>query len=481
MFKKISNSKILIIVVPSTYVDSQLVPTGIFPITTLKLISYLKTLNNKVEYIDMRSTKYSHFWKYKPAGLRGKIMLPFMVRGKKTSYLIKSLKEIDFYPDTVILELYSTWNWYSYDIDLAETYINIIKKFFPLARYVLGGDSFRYFSNEIFKTNYEILSGNLYYSIFSQAPYFKIMDKWEYGVFQLMLGCNNNCTFCFNNMNTPFYEEPEKVINYMKNFYKKNKVKTFWCWDPNVLIDKNKFLNFIELFKEANFKSNISFGRGFQPNILNEEDIKKIKDVSFKVTAIPIENATSNIKKYQKSYNVISTIKFINMLKQYKINTRNFMATFMLGYPDDDFNEIMRSLLIGSYLNLEPSPFPIFLAPFQRDMQKYYSLIKHKKLEELHGHLFPLIEDKNVIRYYNLVRFFKKCEKFKDIPKYAYMIDKELRDILMKELEIIPLFVKLCQDVKNSTMEELIKIEKEVTRKRISNAKRYKNKYINFT
>jgi len=264
----------------------------------------------------------------------------------------------------------------------------------------------------------------------------------------------------------------------LKNFYKKNKVKTFWCWDPNVLIVRNKFLRFIELFKESNFNSSISFGRGFQPDILNGEDIKKIKDVSFKVTAIPIENATSNIKKYRKSYNVISTIKFINMLKQYKINTRNFMATFMLGYPDDDFNEIMRSFLIGSYLNLEPSPFPLFLAPFQRDMKKYLSLVKHKKLEELHGHLFPLIEDEKVMRYYNLVKFFKKCEKLEEIPKYANMIDKDLRDILMKELEIIPDFVRMCQNAKNSTPEELIKIEKELKRKKISPFIRYRTKLV---
>ena len=462
MIGKIANSKILIIIVPPTYVESQLIPTGMIPITSLKLISYLKSLNNKVEIINMRSMKYSYLWKNKPAGINNKVLLPVRVKGKKISYLIKNLRELDFKPDMVILELYSTWNWYSYDIDLAETYINIIKNFFPNAKYMIGGDSFKYFQNNLFKPKYEFIGAEIYYQLFRLIPCFEVNEKWTYGIFQLMSGCTNKCTFCFNNKYALMYENPEKVIDYMKEFYKKNRVDIFWCWDPNVLIDKNKFLYFIHLFLKNGFNSSISFGRGFEPDILNENDVKKIKNIKFRVTAIPIENATSNIRKYRKKYNIISTIKFITLLHHYGINTRNFMATFMLGYPDDNFHEIMRSFLIGSYLNLEPSPFPLFLAPFQKDMKKYYHLIKHKKLEELHGHLFPLIEDNKVMKYYNLVKFFKKCEKFEDIPKHIDMIDKELRNILMEELEIIPKFVKMCQNANNSSHEELIKIEKHL-------------------
>jgi FMN-dependent NADH-azoreductase len=467
----LKNSKILLISVPHTYVDVKLCPFHHIPIWSLKFITYLKNFNNKVEYINMLSES-SYYWKNKPAGRKGNVYLPVKVSGKPFSYLVTKLREIDFVPDFIILEIYSTWVFYSFDIDLAEEYISIIKKIFPNSKIILGGDSVRYIPR-YYKSNYDVLDFSMYENSFSFIPSFSVVNNWDYGLFQLESGCHNKCSFCESESMKVLRDNPSNVIKYMEDFYNRYKTNIFWCWDPNVLIFKNMFLEFIDLFKNSKLNNcYLAFGKGFQVNLIDEQLVKEISLIKLKSTTIPIENATSDIYEFNKPYNIISSIKALNLFKEYGFNMKDFIVTFLLGYPEDDFKSIFRSFLTGISLETSVAPFPVFLFPNTTDMKKYYRIVKHKKLEEIHGQLFPLIDDSMVDRYNNLLNFLRRTETLKDIPKNISVLDPQLRDIMNRELDIIPEFIKLCITAKNDSIEELSKIEKEVSMKKISSFKK---------
>jgi len=78
----------------------------------------------------------------------------------------------------------------------------------------------------------------------------------------------------------------------------------------------------------------------------------------------------------------------------------------------------------------------VFLFPNSPDYHNYYYLIKNKDLSELHGQLWPLLSEKDLEKYKNLFKFIE-LSNFKSVKDNLHLLSKDLKEILLRELEIL--------------------------------------------
>jgi len=474
MFTYPENKKILVLSTPATFV-SETVLCNLYqvPVNILKMISFLKSRNNHVSYINLHSGDIeltqpdilSSNWKKKPASIEGNAELDMNIGGRSPEWLKNKLNTIDFKPDYLWISCS-----FSFDYDLVEEYLTIIKERFPYIKVVLGGDFVRSapFLGKKLKADYTF-TGRIVEAD-TMKPDFSVSDYWSYGLFSLHIGCKYNCSFCNISKDSPVSFNVDDVISYMREFYHTYKPKKFWNWDPNILIFPENF----ELFLDKYFKyfndTPVSFGKGFQSNLIQKINLKKYDKDSIKLlsTTIPIESSDINsYTKMKKPYSVISMIKSTNYLMSFNFDLSKSHGTFLLGYPDDNLGSIFRAFLISLKMGIQPTPFPVFLFPNTPDFKKYGKLIKGKDLSLLHGELFPLIPYKELNKYINLLKFLKS-NNFVEVKNNLNLLTPELKGIFYDEIKNIDRFIENCLNAKNDNIEELKKIEDSIKSKKLN-------------
>lgn len=462
------NKKIILLNIPNTYINVSLCPLNQTPITFLKMVSWLEKLKNRVVAIDMHDDN-SWVWKKKKGGIDNSFEFEVKVYGRDYNYLARRLKEVDFIPDEIWIS-----SMFSFDLDLVREFIDVIRKRFKEVKIVIGGDGVRYLGDKEAKDVFKEINDILIYrerikDVYYNKPKWEVKEDWEYGLFQLQTGCVNKCSFCLIGKDSPFTFSPREVISYLKEFYKRYRPHILWNWDPNPLLFYRVFDEFFDLYLSSKIQSILAFGKGFQPDLVRDELMKKISLIGAHNITIPVELATTDIKNISKPYTVISSIKAFDIAKRYGIS-KQIKSTFLFGYPDDNFKAIFRSFLVSIFMDTSPTPFPVYFFPQSLDYFRYSALLKKKDITDLHGELFPLICGKDVGVYKNLLEFFMISD-IKKILNNIYLLTPQLRDIFMRELEVCGKFINLARSVEKDSIENLKKIEKEIYMKKLTKFK----------
>lgn len=468
---------IIIMSTPPTFVEERLCPLGLVPIPILKMVTFLKKLKNRVTYINMHSgealDRYSVVhphevvaWKEKRLCREGNKKALMYVNGKSFKFFQESLKNIEGEPDEFWISCSFTT-----DYDLVGDYIKIVRKKFPDIKVVAGGDFIRFYP-EIQK---KIGADEYFLERIPEAdlcrPDFSVSDKWTYGLFQLQTGCVNKCSFCVIGKDRPVKFDPKEVISYIKEFHNKFNPESYWNWDPNVSLFPKVLDEFLQLYIEAKIPAALNFGKGLQPNLVKEEILRKMAMANTYSVTLPMECANyETTKRLNKPYTIISSIKLLDMAKRAGLKMNECRCTSLLGYPDDDFKSFFRIYISILKYGAAPSPFPVFIFPNSPDYYNYYELIKHKDLSELHGQLWPLLPEKDLEKYKNLFKFIELAN-FRSVKDHLHLLSRDLKEILLRELENSDKFINLCLNAPKDDLEEFKKIEKELNMKRIKKTK----------
>ncbi len=469
------NKRVVCISTPTTFCSNYhkwLCPIGLIPIGVLKLISFLKKHNNEIFFINMYSEEgwekgvedrpnIMCKWKKKKAGIEGKHEREIYIAGKCTEYLVRKLREIGKVDEVWISSSFT------FDYEIVKEYINTIRKIQSGVKIRVGGDFVRAYP-EIARTlgADEVFTNRIYEADICE-PDFSVKEDWKYGLFQLQLGCINKCSFCTISRDRPISFNPQDTIKYMKIFYDKYEPVTFWNFDPNAIVYPKVLEEFLDLYSELSIPVSIKFGKGFQSNLVNENIVEKLKKAKVDLITIPMECASYKVAlRLRKPYTIISSIKALEKAKEKGLVMGSFFCSWVVGYPDDDFSSFFRIFATVIRYKAQPIPFPVFLFPSSSDYHTYYELIKHKDLSELHGELWPLVKDENVERYERFFTFIRFCN-FNEARMNLNLLDKDMKIMLLNELEKVDRFIQLCLEAPKDSIEELKKIEKEITMKKI--------------
>ncbi|HBA59610.1 MAG TPA: hypothetical protein DCZ92_02060 [Elusimicrobia bacterium] len=472
------NKNVAILSTPPTFVGERLCPLGLVPIAILKLVAYLKGRGNRVEYINMHSGDVqdrsapvrpgeSSEWKEKPMGCTGNRKAKMLIHGRSFEYFAQRLKGLEDKPHEIWISCAFT-----FDYDLVRDYVAIARKIHPAAKIVVGGDFVRETPELAKRAGADDWCTERIPEADACAPDFSSEKKWEYGLFQLQLGCVNKCSFCHISMDRPRRFEPDEVLGYMQKFYDRYRPTSFWNWDPNVTLCGRQLGEFLDKFADSPMKgATISFGKGLQPNLVTEELLKKMVRARVYSATLPMESANyETLKRLNKPYTLISSIKTLELAKNAGLQMSECRCTSLLGYPDDDFSSFFRVYLAVLKYKAVPSPFPVYLFPGSPDYKKYYSQLKHKDLADLHGQLWPLLPEKDIDKYLGLFKFIELTD-FRSVKDNLGLLSADLKGKLLQEFERSDRFIDLCLNAKNDTLDEFRRIEKEIAVKKTSRKK----------
>lgn len=454
-----SGKSIAFLNTPFSYEDIPLCPLDVMSANTLKLISFLKQRGNTVCFINMRAHE-SFQWKEVTAGRDGKATSSLRIMGRPRRFLMDELKNMASAPDEIWISCI-----FSFDYEIVLELIEVCRSVYPGSKVVVGGDFIRNAPELIEKIPAIVHVGRILEADLAE-PDFSVEEKWEYGVFQLSIGCPNHCSFCVAGRDRPLALDVDAVIDYMKAFYDRYKPSVFWNWDPNVLVFKNQFQEFLDKFARSGIKASLRFGKGFQPDLVTDDLVRKMADVAVVGASLPIEAADSaTFQRFNKPYSIISSIKMLSSAVKYKFDLRSSQCSFVIGYPEDNFSSIFRVYLTATMIGGKPTPFPVFLFPFSTDYHLYGELLRGRDPAEFHGQRWPLIDSADVPKYKNLLRFLLQPD-LAQASRSLSLLTPDLLDAYQCERDRIEDFIALCRAAPRDSLDELRTIEDKLEVKR---------------
>lgn len=459
-----SNKNIAFISVPPTFVEETRCPLGIIPIGVLKIVSLLKEQKNNVEFINMHAGLFTLFdeiphskWKMKRMGLRGSRHAEMCVAGKGLDYLEEKLRELSFSPDEIWISCS-----FSFDYDLVKEYVDISRKIYPNAKISAGGDFARAGHGIGQMTGADEICEGRIAEADACLPDFSCVPEWKYGLFQLQIGCVNKCSFCHISMDKPQFYDTDKIINYMKEFYDRYHPMCFHNWDPNVALNRPQLTDFLEKYAASGMEASITFGKGLQPNLVDDKIMRLMAKARVNSVTIPLESSSYEAwKRLSKPYSIISSVKLLASAKNAGIPMHECICTSLLGYPDDDLHSFFRLYLTVLSFGALPAPFPVFLFPGAPDYLKYKDILGDKDVSEFHGQLWPLLPDEKIDDYLRLYKFIELTD-IQSIQKNISLLSPEMRNALSDEAGRFRKYIERCLNAKKDTAEEFRKISEDM-------------------
>jgi len=441
---KIKNKNVLLVAPPIVCVDKlqvinypDMMPTGL-----LQIGSILKENGCSVKLINMASPSvyspidYTYF-RDECAGSDNGIKLKTYIFGKNLDFLRDKLKEI-FNPDIIFVSCSITYNY-----KLVFEVIKICKRYFPDSHLILGGNYPSTNPNHAKKSLADEIYIGAVPNIELYNPDLTLLEHVNYLVFRFVTGCKNKCSFCINGKQVLNQYDIDRVIHFIDRSNKKYKLNHISNWDPNVLSNKGRFIEFLKTLKGFN-KIHTNYEMGLQPNLVDESLLKLMKDANVTHFSIPFEaSMTKDFKRLEKPFTIISSIKVLSLAKKYNFLINHSHCCFIIGYPEDDIKNIMRTFCTIIFLGGHPTPFPITVIPGTKAYSEYYDIVKDKDFAECNGALWPLIKSK-YIPYYKRFLYFLQSENLETAKERMKYLSKNDRELFLNEIEAIPKFVDLC-------------------------------------
>jgi len=457
--KNIPGRRVAVIAVPFTFAGAPLCPLEQVSIETLRFISYLKAGGKRVSFINMRS-KERFLWKSRKGGLTSGAEIRTALCSKPQEFLEAEL--LKGRPEEVLLWCDLPFSPYTFDLDVIAALKKLCLKALPGAHVLTGGAFWEIFPGQAARAGFELFSLEKD-AADAYPPDFGAIAGEPYGLFQLAKGCSNNCSFCAAGRSRPGKFDNAATLRQLRT-QAASGVKDFWNWDENVLMFPDHLEKFLDRYLRSGIKGTLNFSLGFQPDRISAGLIRKLGALRLGILTIPFETGTSaSFRRVGKPYTIITSIKRVFEINRYaKKAIKRLHGTFIIGYPHDDFRSIFRIYLSILRLRAIPIPFPLYLFPGTGEYRQNAGALKARGLTGLHGQLWPLIPDKRVPEYINLLKFLS-IDSLQRAKGNLKLLSPEMLSAFNRELRVNDAFVDKCLAASSDGGEELEKIEKELS------------------
>ncbi len=372
------------------------------PTSLLKIVAYHRALGNQIELIDCM--EYEHEWN-KPLGFYKKLpigtqeldlRIDTFTLGKPLEWLRQQLATHKA-PDEIWISCHITFN-----AELAHATISTVREVLPRISVIFGGNYPTLFPEEAAKSGARVYAGSLQdaltcfpdYSVFESPP--------EYFVFQLTLGCENECSHCVNHLLGPIVRfDIDALVKDIKSKRNHFGIRTFVNIDPNAACYDLEL--FLETIVNQKVDVDLYFFGGIQPDYVTKNLVALMKRAHVKGVSLPRELNDRMNSRLRKKYREESFYNAITLFEKEKFDLSNFHCPFPVGLRDDDL-VLIRSIIreitgVGAVAEISP----ISYIPGTLEYLNHADLLKGKALEELNWALWPTLDSAEKIRTYSSI------------------------------------------------------------------------------
>lgn len=383
------------------------------PTSLLKIIAYHKASGHRTALIDCM--KYENDWneplrfyKQMPLGTQDlDLKIDTFILGKSFDWLIQELARHKI-PDEIWVSCHITFN-----AELAHATISTIREVLPGIPVFFGGNYPTLFPQDAAKSGAEVYSGRLQgaltcfpdYSVFETTP--------DYCVFQLTLGCENQCSHCVNHLLGPIVRfDIDALIRDIKFKRKEYGVRTFVNIDPNAA--PYGLEPFLETVIHQRIDVDLYFFGGIQPDFVTKQLVALMKRANVKGISLPRELDERLNRRLQKKYTADDFYKAIRLFENENYDLSAFHCPFPVALRDDNLTQILSIVQEIKGLGAVAEISPISFIPGTAEYKYHEDLLKGKDLEELNWALWPTLDSAEKIRTYSLIYNMAHHYRFAD-------------------------------------------------------------------
>ena len=372
------------------------------PTSLLKIVAHHKALGNHIDFIDCMEyenewNKPLRFYKEMPLGTQDlNLKIDTYVLGKSFDWLIKELSKHKT-PDEIWVSCHIMFN-----AELAHETISTIKNVFAGIRVVFGGNYPTLFLEEAGKSGANVFTGRLQgaltcfpdYSVFELPP--------DYFVFQLALGCENQCSHCVNHMLGPVVRfDIDALVKDIKLKRKEYETRIFANIDPNVAYYDLEL--FLETIIEQKADVDLYFYGGIQPNFVTKRLVRLMKRANVKGITLPRELNRQLNTRLRKKYTSDDFYNAIRLFENENYDLSTFHCPFPVALRDDNLEHILSIIEEIKNMGAVAEISPISYIPRTSEYDNHYDLLKGKDLEELNWALWPNLDSIDKIQTYSSI------------------------------------------------------------------------------
>ena len=233
--------------------------------------------------------------------------------------------------------------------------------------------------------------------------------------------CFKYCVYPLQQGRKPRSRDVVKIVDELEYWYKKLNVKMFVFRDPVFSINKKHTIEFCEELIKRKLK--IKYIIETHLRILDDELIKILKQSGLKAVKVGVESGDEEVLKDANRF-TIKKDEQLSKIRELEKNNILVSAMFIIGFPTDDKNSIMKTINYAKKLNTTFAQFsvwtpypgtPVFkeyedriIAKNYEEFDQYNLVFRHnvlsaKEIRELLGKTYTL--------YYGRLSWFFKFLK----------------------------------------------------------------------
>jgi len=233
--------------------------------------------------------------------------------------------------------------------------------------------------------------------------------------------CFKYCVYPLQQGRKPRSRDVVKIVDELEYWYKKLNVKMFIFRDPVFSINKKHTIEFCEeLIKR---KLNIRFIIETHLRILDSDLIKILKLAGLKSVMVGVESGDEEVLKNANRFTIEKDAQ-LSKIRELEKNNILVSAMFIIGFPTDDENSIMKTINYAKKLNTTFSQFsvwtpypgtPVFkeheneiIAEKFEEFDQYNLVFKHKNLSPKK---IRILLGRTYTSYYGRISWFFKFLK----------------------------------------------------------------------
>ena len=192
--------------------------------------------------------------------------------------------------------------------------------------------------------------------------------------------CFKYCVYPLQQGRKPRHRDSKKIVDEIEYWNKRFKVKMFIFRDPVFSINKNHTIEFCN--ELINRKLNIKFVIETHLRILDSDLIKILKKAGLKAVKVGVESGDEEVLKDADRFTIKKDDQ-LTKIRELEKNNILVSSMFIIGFPTDDGDSIMKTINYAKKLNTTFSQFSVWTPyPGTPVFKEYEDQITANKFEE---------------------------------------------------------------------------------------------------
>jgi anaerobic magnesium-protoporphyrin IX monomethyl ester cyclase len=176
-------------------------------------------------------------------------------------------------------------------------------------------------------------------------------------------GCPYHCIYCHNIFGKVFRcRSAENLFNEIKHLYDTYKIRDFEFLDDIFNLDRDRLIDFCDRIIHSGMKVTLAFPNGLRCDILDKEQLIKLRQAGTIFIAFPFETGSPRLQKLIKKNIQLDKIKQnIEIARSLRIHTHGYS---MIGFPGETLEEM--KMTVNFLLSSKLHTFGMFaVMPFE--------------------------------------------------------------------------------------------------------------------